>query len=72
MIERYEDYGPESILDGDGYIIDWKDMTSEQRGQYEHFIEDHDAEPAKMLSQARRDLPGVIRDAFAESSNAEE
>ena len=47
-------------------------MTSQQRSQYEEFIEDHNNEAATMLSQARRDVPGAIRDAFEESSNSED
>lgn len=72
VFERYENSGQYSILDDDGYIIEWEDMTSQQRSQYEEFIEDHNNEAATMLSQARRDVPGAIRDAFEESSNSED
>lgn len=64
VIEHYSRYGPESILDDRGYIVEWSEMTGEQRVQYKYVLKGRDLDLGghEMMSESRGDVPGEIRD----------
>ena len=54
-----------NFLDDQGYILEWDEMTSQQKAQYHTTLLgwDFDLGGHEMMSESRRDVPGEIRDA---------